>query len=489
MATTPVPTEYKDSAVSPTDWARVNPAGQEIPRVAQAINETDDATEKYAQALRERYAQPNWFKMSAAFAKPQLGGFMASLGSAADVLGEQVEQQRAIEPTIYRMRSEIAAKKAGLTQRSEADAILQKEGATPASYLKIVRLAGADSEQAKAVKAKLDAEASVAGTQSTKLGTSLTAQEAALKNPFIEVKEYTPEQWGKQVSDFRGKLTNELTATGKYTPEALAGYSDDALLNAHKAIQDEYAGLKIKDSRTAGDVVSTNMENLTKMSEARYLASSDKMDKLLGLESGQSAVSALFGYVASPTDPSQMSRLSKAARQLQQTDPEAYNNFIVLQKVMQQNLADARSSITNPSNNAQGLLATTYPNLTQPRDSIIKILDLMAHDKSSQARQGLIRMDYKGDPTTYERDDPRYASLKNRIERERLDILDGKTSKTRVPSFYHPYDVLREANPAPAATSQRVNPAAGAMPPGGDNSNMTERLAREREARRAARQP
>lgn len=456
-----VPVEYKESAVSPTDWAKVNPAGQEIPRVAQALNETDEATEKYAQALRDRYAQPNWFKMSAAFAKPQLGGFMASLGSAADVLGEQVEQQRAIEPTIYRMRSEIAAKKAGLTQRSEADAILQKEGATPESYKKIVRLAGADSDQAKAVKAKLDAEASVAGTASTKLGTSLTAQEAALKNPFIEVKEYTPDQWGKQVSDFRSTLTNQLAATGKYTPEALAGYSDDALLNAHKAIQDEYAGLKIKDSRTAGDVVSTNMENLTKMSEARYLASSDKMDKLLGLESGQSAVSALFGYVASPTDPSQMSRLSKAARQLQQADPAAYNDFIVLQKVMQQNLADARQSISNPSNNAQGLLATTYPNLTQPRDSIIKILDLMAHEKSSQARQGLIRMDYKGDPTTYERDDPRYASLKSRIEKERLDILDGKTSKTRVPSFYHPYDVLREANPAPSkpATGGRTLPA------------------------------
>lgn len=47
-----------------------------------------------SQALKDRYENPNWFNVAAGFAKPQLGGFTASLGSAAQALGDWQEQKR-----------------------------------------------------------------------------------------------------------------------------------------------------------------------------------------------------------------------------------------------------------------------------------------------------------------------------------------------------------------------------------------------------------
>lgn len=78
------------------------------------------STEKYLQDLESRYAQPNWWKVAAGFAKPQLGGFMASLGSAADALGENIEQQRAIAPSISLMRAQLAQQGIGMKQGQTA---------------------------------------------------------------------------------------------------------------------------------------------------------------------------------------------------------------------------------------------------------------------------------------------------------------------------------------------------------------------------------
>ena len=62
-----------------------------------------DAQQQAISALEARYAQPNLFKVAAGFLKPQLGGFGASLGSAAEAMGENVEQQRAQALPIFFM--------------------------------------------------------------------------------------------------------------------------------------------------------------------------------------------------------------------------------------------------------------------------------------------------------------------------------------------------------------------------------------------------
>ena len=67
-----------------------------------------DAQQQAITALEQRYAQPNLFKVSEAFLKPQLGGFAASLGSAMGAMGENTEQQRAQQLPISQMRAQLA---------------------------------------------------------------------------------------------------------------------------------------------------------------------------------------------------------------------------------------------------------------------------------------------------------------------------------------------------------------------------------------------
>lgn len=88
----------------PVDVSKVSGYGVP-PESLQALR---DALAKNVEALEQRYAQPNWFKVAAGFAKPQLGGFFASLGSAAQALGENVEQQRAVQLPIAQMRAQLA---------------------------------------------------------------------------------------------------------------------------------------------------------------------------------------------------------------------------------------------------------------------------------------------------------------------------------------------------------------------------------------------
>ena len=116
-------------SVPQIDLSKVNPTGVGTdPNITADYKSLLEAQKKYADELEQRYAQPNWFKVAAGFAKPQLGGFLASLGSASQALGEQVELQRAIAPTVAQMRAEIAKGNIALGQGVKAAGIAGKAG-------------------------------------------------------------------------------------------------------------------------------------------------------------------------------------------------------------------------------------------------------------------------------------------------------------------------------------------------------------------------
>ena len=74
----------------------------------ERIQELRDAQQKALEALQHRYDQPNWWKVAAGFAKPQLGGFLASAGSAAEAMGENTELQRQQQLPIAQMKLQLA---------------------------------------------------------------------------------------------------------------------------------------------------------------------------------------------------------------------------------------------------------------------------------------------------------------------------------------------------------------------------------------------
>lgn len=97
------------------------------------IDSYNEALQNSVQALKDRYAQPNWFNVAAGFAKPQLGGFTASMGSASQALGDWQEQQRAQQLPISQMQQQIALNKITMGQNAKiaSDEAARKAAGTP----------------------------------------------------------------------------------------------------------------------------------------------------------------------------------------------------------------------------------------------------------------------------------------------------------------------------------------------------------------------
>jgi len=488
MATTPVPTEYKDSSTSPADWAKVNPAGQEIPRIAQALNETDDATEKYAQALRDRYAQPNWFKIAGAFAKPQLGGFMASLGSAADVVGEQVEQQRAIEPTIYRMRSEIAAKKAGLTQRSEADSMLESFRKSnpgkpyPPELIAQVEKLAPGSSQASA--AKLSQEAT---------GKAITNAAAAVKaeseNPMIDTmrlvlggKEKTPEE----VQALQGQIT--ANRPPQISPEEWAVLPIEQKMARQAQYAKDQALMGLDETQKSAVLAKGAFDTLPMLHTIRDLAmgtgikgGQEEMAKALNYFGGNSPFDAVARAAADGKIVNgKLEGFDKYARQTNMS-PEVRDNFQKLVKLLADYQVRAVNASVNPTDAYSALKQQGSPNIGNSQKSLVTLTDLLGHAE----KHSLNRYTQTMNVPALQRIEA-LKPLEEAYGKEHAKIATSDPFKY-APTWYSP------SAPAPVAAPARApvkNPAAGAMPvTGPDAGNMTERLKQEKAMRAQSRQP
>ena len=131
------------------DITKINPYGVDDER----LTELQNAQQKSIEALQNRYDKPNWFKVAAGFAKPQLGGFFASLGSASEALGENVEQQRAQQLPISQMKIQMAQQNILLGNKQKAASIVsqaQKEG-RPLNQKELTEVSNLDPERGKMI--------------------------------------------------------------------------------------------------------------------------------------------------------------------------------------------------------------------------------------------------------------------------------------------------------------------------------------------------
>jgi len=162
--------------------ANVNPEGASAEDYKKLKSSIDEATE----ALAHRYDNPNWFKVAAGFAKPQLGGFLASLGSASEAMGENIEQQREnIEP-VARMRVLSTQAEIGMNQRMQQKDLWNqireeiKAGKYPTpERLASVKALGPATEIAAAVD-------SLMPSVKERMGMAITAGTAARELPELQ---------------------------------------------------------------------------------------------------------------------------------------------------------------------------------------------------------------------------------------------------------------------------------------------------------------
>lgn len=142
-----------------------------------------DALATSITALEQRYANPNWFNVAAGFFKPQLGGFGASLGSASQALGENVEKQRESQLPIAQMRAQLAASKIAMGQGSAAAKALAEWKATgqPMSEAIYAHIVGLDPNSAAAAAAKAAYEGERTGQTLKTSQQQLLAQQLKLE--------------------------------------------------------------------------------------------------------------------------------------------------------------------------------------------------------------------------------------------------------------------------------------------------------------------
>jgi hypothetical protein len=433
------PAEYK--VTSPLDYTKIIPGGVgSDPAVTEQFLKSNKAVEDYATALEDRFKNPNWYRIAAGFAKPQLGGFMASVGSAAEEAGRQQEAARAIAPAIARMRAETSAGQLGFVQRMSQKRMFDeiKAGRIPMNAETLQQLGelGTSTDIYKAAKDLFD-------TKQIALATQIEAQQAAAKYPYMDVGDFLQGSQKGKIEDQKQTLINLITAKGYHDPQSLKTMGVSELQNINSELQNQFVQKSLENAKTASELVDNSTLQLQNLSTARDLASSPRLQKLLGLESGNSAVSALFRWISSPTD-EELSRLSTAARQLASKDPSAYADFQILQKSLATNLATAREGASNPSIPVQQLLAKTTPDPRMATEAIIKLLDLQANDINqnlNRARLMSSTRDAQGnflDPNQI-RQSPQYQSISKYANDRKKAILGGSFIDIRVPDFYRPY--------------------------------------------------
>lgn len=165
-------------ATSPLDPSKINLYGAE-PADTQ---EYQDALKASVDALSQRYANPNWFNVAAGFLKPQLGGFAASLGSANEALGANLEKQRETQLPLAQMRAQLAASKIAMGQKSTAAREFSDWQASgkPMDQKTYARLTGLspDSATATAAKAAYEGERAEQGI--------LSQQQALRSNQYAQ---------------------------------------------------------------------------------------------------------------------------------------------------------------------------------------------------------------------------------------------------------------------------------------------------------------
>ncbi|CAB4241135.1 hypothetical protein UFOVP56_79 [uncultured Caudovirales phage] len=181
--------------------------------------EYQKALQASVSALEQRYANPNWFNVAAGFLKPQLGGFAASLGSAGQAMGENLEKQRESQLPIAQMRAQLAASKIAMGQKSAASELVagHKGPVTEELLKQVIARTGADSPVAQGIKEQLAGERANQGllSQQQTLRQAQGSQALQLAQQQFSSGAISREEYQRQLADIKGTYspTQPVTPT------------------------------------------------------------------------------------------------------------------------------------------------------------------------------------------------------------------------------------------------------------------------------------
>jgi hypothetical protein len=422
-----------------------------------------DAQEAGLQALEQRYANPNWFNVAAGFFKPQLGGFAASVGSASQALGENVEKQRENMLPIAKMRSDIALTQLAMGQKTtaaeKAKSLLAKPGGLTAEDVAEVR--NYDSARGDVLQQQLTnqqslrkeiLEARARGVEEAKLITQYGPTFTLLFPEGLPAPTPVP---GAVVAKPEAKSGAGASDTPPIELNmTLTEWQNTPLLKRNDLVADLASSNKdtelasMKTYRTAAEEAQPRLELFQGM---RTLATRPGMDKVFNVLGGSDVVSLGAKALSEGRLTDRLANLDNLLIQAKLTDPVLRSDAAKLVKLINESNA-LSSGGTSATDMAATLRNAGRPSLTNPQDAFVSLTDALAHsDKNHLDVYDLITGNGP-DKTKYRAADivssPAYKDLKRKFMENHMTILT-KPPTDVTPDWYMP--TKRTAAAAPAA--------------------------------------
>jgi hypothetical protein len=441
---------------SPLDISKWNAAGDDVSAIKDAKQQALDAQEKLVTSLEQRYADPNYFKVAAGFLKPQLGGFFASLGSASEAMGENVEAQRAIAPTIERMRAEVAQGRIGMESNKEQQRLIQlyddKGENNPAQLRRIMAL-NRDSDIGKSIIDRLALE----GGRRAETAEEVGLQKEAAANPYLVInhpifqgKNATP----AQAAEYQ-KLINTTIPTG-FTKQEWSALPVPEKMVAIARFGEE----KVKKGMDEGSKFALEAGNahdiLDELAPMRQLAMDPKMEPVFSLFRDGDLFSQIRAAVAE--NPGRASGIIEGLvaaklQELTNVDPATRTKADKLIKDIAALEVRLRGSLNNPTDAATMLSSQRSPTLANSRDGFVGILDQLALSANrdigvAKLHNQLIKSGVTAKDAAYSEAMENY---RNETRNVRRDIAKGNYDLNQTPSWY---DTRNQSRPAEVATEK-----------------------------------
>lgn len=479
----------------------INPA--EMPE--ESIQKYRDTLDEQVKALQKRYEEPNWWKVAAGFAKPQLGGFLASLGSASEAMGENVEQQREQQLPIAQMKVQMEQANMLLSQKQKQNQIYQDwlaKNKNPdgtvnpmdaTTYSRITSL-GEGTDVAKAASAyytgaqkglEIAGGAAEVSARYPQLAGSLDDFTKFQLNPnsdpkkldekrgnYLKVLEASkppstdPAQWNAMTIDQKQREADAYGQAqrekGMGTEEVLRSRANQApeRLGLLRSIRDLSLGVGLADSVTP---------------DGKKISGQEQIGALLNKFGGNNPMEVFARAASDGKLGETLQGIDTYARQIGMSE-EAKNKFQVLVKLLAENQVALRGSALNPTDAFGQLQSTASPNIGNSQSALVTLVDLMGHaEKNSQELYNYAKE--KKLPYGQLERDIGYNDLRTEYARKHAEIATGNPMM-KAPSWYDPSAGKVNAKPEPKPQTNATVPSS--------TSNLTLDAVKAEKARREA---
>ena len=478
-----------------TDPAKINPVGAS----QTDLEEYQKSLDAQIKALEQRYAQPNWFNVAAGFAKPQLGGFLASMGSASQALGENEERRRESMLPVAQMRTQLAQSKiltgANKTQADEFEA--WRAGGKPMDAATYTRLVSLNPNSPVAEAAKKFYEGAKSGLEIT------TAATAAMgKDPMLQLDDFTkfqlrPDVNQKQIDDKQAEVNKNIDAAKPPQMDqaqwnAMSRYERMEQSNAYAKAQRE-AGMGVEAVMQQQALQAPSRLSLlgsirdlamgvglgeTKTPDGQTVSGRDQMAGLLNYFGGNNPFEVLARAAADGKLGDKLAEIDTYARQ-NAMSPQARDHFQKLAKLLAENQVTLRNGSLNPTDQFSALQQAGSPNIGNSQTALVTLVDLIGHGEKNSIDKYRYVVDKKI-PYTQLGLDPDYLDKQRNYAAEHRRIATSNPFES-IPSWYNPAAGSRpSSSPKPMATKPPP------PPPSSGESNLTLDLIKAEKAKREA---